>query len=41
MPTLALILRIAEALGCPAAALISDTENNLRKVRSFTRRASG
>lgn len=41
MPTLALILRIAGALDCPAAVLIGDTENRLRKLRNSTKRASG
>lgn len=33
IPTLALILRIAEALGCTAAELIADTEINLNELR--------
>ncbi|MGD9730099.1 MAG: helix-turn-helix domain-containing protein [Nitrospiraceae bacterium] len=33
MPTLALILRIAEALGCTASVLIADTESNLTALR--------
>lgn len=37
MPTLALVLRIAEALGCTAAVLIADTENNLNELRESDR----
>lgn len=33
MPTLALIFRIAEALGCAASVLIADTESNLNVLR--------
>ena len=40
MPTLALILKIAEALERPAAELIGDTESRLRKLRNSTKRAS-
>lgn len=34
MPTLAILIRIAEALGCTATNLMADTENNLRDIRS-------
>ncbi len=34
MPTLALILRIAEALECSAALLIEETEKCLKLVRA-------
>jgi transcriptional regulator with XRE-family HTH domain len=40
MPTLALILKIADALDCPAAELIGNTESRLRKLRKSTQRAS-
>ena len=33
LPTLALILRIAEALGCTATALVADTEAKLGEIR--------
>lgn len=34
MPTLALILRIADALECSAALLIEETEKYLKLVRA-------
>ncbi|UXJ55803.1 helix-turn-helix domain-containing protein [Pseudomonas citronellolis] len=33
MPTLAIILRIAEALGCDASTLVAETEHNLTRLR--------
>ena len=33
MPTLAIFLRIAEALGCTATNLMSDTEINLSEIK--------
>lgn len=33
MPTLAIILRVAEALGCEASALVAETERNLVLLR--------
>lgn len=33
MPTLAIILRVAEALGCEASALVAETEHNLVLLR--------
>lgn len=32
MPNLALILRIAQALGCSAADLVAETENHLKSL---------
>ncbi|PXV59683.1 Helix-turn-helix [Dyella jiangningensis] len=33
MPTLAIFLRIAEALGCTATNLMADTEINLSEIK--------
>ncbi len=33
LPTLVVILRIAEALHCSAAQLVADTESNLKQLR--------
>lgn len=33
MPTLAIILRIAEALNCEASSLVAETERNLARLR--------
>lgn len=37
MPTLVIILRIAEALNCEAARLIAETEKNLKSLRQAAR----
>ncbi|WP_428604318.1 helix-turn-helix domain-containing protein [Pseudomonas sp.] len=40
LPTLVVILRIAEALNCSAAQLVADTESNLKKLRQQADSAS-
>lgn len=34
VPTLVIIMRIAEALGCDATSLIAETEKNLKQIRA-------
>ncbi|HCE6398724.1 MULTISPECIES: helix-turn-helix domain-containing protein [Pseudomonas aeruginosa group] len=40
LPTLVVILRIAEALNCTAAQLVADTESNLKQLRQQADSAS-